>query len=307
MALNLITNPPTVPTISPDHWTDFVVRSDATMKGVDYANSKTCLTNWDTGTSKPEICQGSIFEVGGSFYEADSDTTLTDDAGIIDGAVHIKLVPNVGGTQVIPTLTSDDIPEWDSTKYGWYDGNDKFLPVEMTRSGAITKVFSSKFEYTNKNKINKLYSDGGIYIGGSAEMETSVISPIGSFETVYSTILQMSGFKVTSIEVSPTLPVDTWVTVGTIPSNTTIIPIFYGSQGQWSDVELLNYNGSGGSGLAAEDEIRLGVSYSGSGNPSTLYYTNDSSGNLRMKHESIGSATLSGSETRTLFIFLTKT
>ena len=174
MAINLITNPPTVPVTSPDNWTQFILRSDANMKGIDFPGSVFCLTNWDTGTSKPEICEGSIFEVGGSFYQADSDTALTDESGISDGQVHIKLVPNAGGTAVIPTLTSDSIPTWDSTKYGWYDSDDKFLHVEMTRSGAVTKVFTSKFVYDDQNNINKTYADGGRYIGGDTEIDGSL-------------------------------------------------------------------------------------------------------------------------------------
>jgi hypothetical protein len=110
------------------------------------------LTNWDATTTIPEIASGSIIEVGGSFYQADSNTALTPEAGITDGTVHIKLVPAGGGASVVPTLTNDSIPAWSANKAGWYDSDDKFLPYEMTKAGA---VYTSKVEYTTQEKITK--------------------------------------------------------------------------------------------------------------------------------------------------------
>lgn len=148
MSLNLITNPPTALVISTD-WTNLVTRSNANMIGHGLSIPIFSLTNWDGSTTKPAIAEGSIIEVGGSFYQADADTALTDDAGLIDGTVHIKLVPAGGGASLVPTLTNDSIPAWDANKAGWYDSDDKFLPFEMVKA---TAVYTEKVEYISQQK-----------------------------------------------------------------------------------------------------------------------------------------------------------
>ena len=172
MALTLLTNPATPPVANPADWNNFVDREDKSNRGAGTAIDTISLTLWDASTTRPEIAQGSVIEVGGSMYLADSDTALTDDGGLADGLVHIKLVPS-GGT-VIPTLTSDSIPAWDAQKGGWYDSDDKFLPIEMTRSGPVTKVYSNKIRFPYQNKTYSFSSvgdadfDGAISAGGAA-------------------------------------------------------------------------------------------------------------------------------------------
>ena len=134
MALNKIPNPPTA-LIDDADWTTFVSRSGYGMIGHGLSIPIFTLTQWESGALIPEIATGSIIEVGGSFYQADSDTALTADTGLIDGTVRIKLVPAGGGATVIPTITSDALPSWSAPKGGWYDSDDKFLPHIMTKSG----------------------------------------------------------------------------------------------------------------------------------------------------------------------------
>ncbi len=155
MSLLLITNPPTTLTVS-SQWGDFVNRSGKNMLGYGLSIPVFSLTNWDATTTKPEIASGSIIEVGGSFYQADSDTALTDESGISDGTVHIKLVPAGGGASVVPTLTNDAIPTWSAVKAGWYDNDDKFLPYEMEKASA---VYTGKGEFVDHDKqVKKTYS-----------------------------------------------------------------------------------------------------------------------------------------------------
>jgi len=151
MPLVKITNPPTE-FLNSSEWGDFVARSDKNMVGLGLSIPIFSLTNWDSSTTKPEIAEGSIIEVGGSLYQADADTALTDEGGLIDGTVHIKLVPAGGGASVVPTLTNNVIPTWDAVKAGWYDGTDKFLPFEMDKASA---VYTLKGEYTDKELHNK--------------------------------------------------------------------------------------------------------------------------------------------------------
>lgn len=156
MSLILITNPPSV-LVSDSDWTDLVIRSNANMLGHGLSIPIFTLTNWDGSTTKPQIAEGSIIEVGGSFYQADADTALTDEGGLSDGTVHIKLVPAGGGASVVPTLTNDVIPAWDANKAGWYDSDDKFLPFEMVKASA---VFTEKSEYIDQNKNVKMTLEG---------------------------------------------------------------------------------------------------------------------------------------------------
>ena len=170
MALNLITNPATPPTTNPGDWNNFVTREDASNIGAGIAIDTISLTNWDAATIVPAIAIGTKIEVGGSMYLADSDTALVDDTGLVDGAVHIKLVPS-GGT-VIPTLTSDSIPIWSSAKGGWYDSDDKFLPFEMTRSGTS---YSNKKRFPYQNKAYSFSSVGDASFTGSIFATGSVL------------------------------------------------------------------------------------------------------------------------------------
>jgi len=163
MALLLITNPPTTLAVSSD-WTDLVTRSNGNMLGHGLSIPIFTLTNWDSSTTIPAVAEGSIIEVGGSFYQADSDTALTPEGGISDGTVHIKLVPAGGGASVVPTLTNDSIPAWSANKAGWYDSDDKFLPFEMTKASA---VYSDKSEYVDQNKYIRLSNNTtGITLNG---------------------------------------------------------------------------------------------------------------------------------------------
>ena len=159
MSLLLITNPPSALTVS-SQWTDFVTRSNGALLGHGLSIPIFTLTNWDSSTTKPAIAAGSIIEVGGSLYQADVDTALTDEAGLVDGTVHIKLVPSGAGASVVPTLTNGVIPAWDANKAGWYTTDNKYLPFEMTKTSA---VYTVKSEYINQDAIVKTGSQGEIY------------------------------------------------------------------------------------------------------------------------------------------------
>jgi hypothetical protein len=162
MALNLITNIGTELTLS-SQWGDLSTLLDQVKTGIGNKIRVHSLTNWDSSTTKPAIAEGSLFDVGGSLYLANSDTALTDESGLIDGTCHIKLVPAVDGLTVVPTLTNDSIPAWDETKHGWYDADDSFLPYEFTKASA---VYSEKKEYTNQDKTISEDYDGSLNIPG---------------------------------------------------------------------------------------------------------------------------------------------
>lgn len=196
MALNLLTNPSSTPTSSAD-WTNMVSREDVSNIGNGLSIRTFSLTNGGT-TTKPEVAIGSMIEVGGSMYQADSDTALTDESGLADGTVHIKLVPS--GSTVIPTMTNDSIPDWDSEKGGWYDGDDKFLPFEMTKAGA---VYSGKKEYVNQYKSVALATDSSgamqeeYYIHNSSTTNSAVFNALsGAVPNVGDTAIASGQFYI---------------------------------------------------------------------------------------------------------------
>ncbi len=162
MALELITNPPTELVLS-SNWTTFVTRSNANLLGHGLSIPIFTLTNWDGTTTIPAIAEGSIIEVGGSLYQAESDTALVNDAGLVNGTVHIKLVPSGEATPLTlsPVLTNDAIPAWSTNKTGWYDSADKFLPFEMTKASA---VYTLKYEFVDQNKTIKFSSIGDLTV-----------------------------------------------------------------------------------------------------------------------------------------------
>ncbi len=170
MALNLITNPETTPTATSD-WTSLVTRSGIHLIGHGSGPGVFALTNFDTGSSVPAVAQGSIVEIGGSLYQADSDTALTFDTGLTDGLCYIKLVPGV--STATPTLTSDTFPDYDAEKGGYYDGDDRFIPVVMTR-GSSGSTYTYKGEYLDRNRTTIRYTDGAMYIGSGAEINGSL-------------------------------------------------------------------------------------------------------------------------------------
>ena len=172
MALNLITNPPTVLATDTD-WTDLVARSDINMIGHGLSIPIFTLGNWETGALEPIVKEGSIIEVGGSFYQADSDTVLTADTGLSDGLCHIKLVPAGAGATVVPTLTSDALPTWDAEKGGWYDTDDKFLPFVMTKSSTS---YTAKGEYVGQTALIIHYVNGGAYFSGDTSFGGNISS-----------------------------------------------------------------------------------------------------------------------------------
>ncbi len=159
MALNLIPNTNSSLTVS-SQWGELVTRSGKNMLGVGLSIPIFTLTNWDASTTQPQIAQGSIVEVGGSFYQADSDTALVDDGGLANGTVHIKLDPAVDLQTVSPILTNDSIPTWDATKSGWYTTDNKFLPFEMTKTGA---VFTLKNDIVHQSGAKAVFPVGHVY------------------------------------------------------------------------------------------------------------------------------------------------
>ena len=156
MAGAILTAPSTTPTTATE-WT----RELAYTEGARYGYDGVSLTEWASGnTTISEIAAGSTLEINGSMCEYASDTALTT-TGIADGWCYIKHV--VSGTVVTPTLVNS-FGTWDTAKQGYYDGSgNRYSPVRMYRSGAVTKV------YTEKGRIAQNQDDVNTYFTGAIQ------------------------------------------------------------------------------------------------------------------------------------------
>lgn len=127
------------------------------------------LSEWDTNVI-PQI-QGKV-EVGGSLVSFATLETITGSPS--DGVVYIMIVPNVGaGTAVAEwTTVAPTESDWDESKNGWYNGNDRWLPFVMTKSGSN---YSAKGRIVSKQDVETiLYANGNIVLGGTIDGGSSL-------------------------------------------------------------------------------------------------------------------------------------
>lgn len=186
MALLLIPNTASELTES-EQWGELITRSNKNMLGYGFGIDTFTLTNWDDSVTKPQIAEGAIVEVGGSFYQADSDTVISNEAGIQDGVVHIKLEVISDGEEVTPILTNDTLPSWSANKVGWYSGTTKYLPYEMVLQSS---EYLHKISFRNQGKsagfdhnegyaadsIGSKTRKGSVLISGVAHRENAIIA-----------------------------------------------------------------------------------------------------------------------------------
>ena len=177
MALTKVTNPPDTPTLDV-HWTELVnkLTKSHRAKGEGFAEF---YISARTTSDRPSVWQGSIVEVGGSLYEATTNEAFIDDPGLVDGVVHVKLVPQ-GVTQVNAVLTSEALPSWDPIQGGWYNAQgERFLNFYMVKSGSN---FSNKGYYTNLTAsqitfyTGAMTMNGGITSGGNLSVTGTITS-----------------------------------------------------------------------------------------------------------------------------------
>lgn len=94
---------------------------------------KVSLTNWDN-TSVPQIAAGSVIEVAGSFYQFESDETITGSPS--DGTVYIIIIP---GTTSCTAQFTNTVPVWNAAYQGLYGTGSaagyRYLEFKITKTG----------------------------------------------------------------------------------------------------------------------------------------------------------------------------
>jgi len=164
MALNRIVNPPSELGNSAD-WGILLSRQGYDLIGSSNGMNKLILTNWNTGSDKPQIADGSIIEVGGSLYRSDGITDISTYSG--DGDLSIRFTPSGDGSTLSAEYVLDSsVPVWDAVKQGWYTGTQKFASYRVTKSGS---VYSAKGAY--QDILRQIFNvvDGSIQIPGSVK------------------------------------------------------------------------------------------------------------------------------------------
>ena len=123
------------------------------------------LTEYDT-TNEPSIAAGSVVEINGALFEAESDESISESPS--DGDVYIKLIPD--GLEATAEFTND-APTWDDEKQGWYESgtNNRYLNYIIDLdSGDYTK-------YKLENESTTLKVGGDINTKGEIQYQGTPI------------------------------------------------------------------------------------------------------------------------------------
>lgn len=102
------------------------------------------LTNWDTGTTKPQIAAGSVVEANGILWDVTTDTDI-DTSGASTGTIYVYFDDTVPEFKFLDTA-----PTWSATLNGWYVSGDRFTGHLMTWDGA--SIFTEKREYSRNTQ-----------------------------------------------------------------------------------------------------------------------------------------------------------
>lgn len=154
---------PNTPNNVADSWQPLVARQGAIQLGFNGLS----LTNWDGGTSKPEIADGSLIEVAGGVVKFTADEAIQDEAGLSDGTVYVYI--DVQTATPFPFF-SNTAPSWDAAKNGFYDTSGNRATGHVMTRGSSGASFSSKREFFDKEgglQFTKS-SDGNLSIDGNA-------------------------------------------------------------------------------------------------------------------------------------------
>lgn len=101
---------------------------------------KVSLTNWST-TTVPQVAAGSIVEIDGALYTAESNETIIGSPA--DGLVYIKSVPS---SSIASFEYSTTEPIWNTEKQGWYSA------TAGEENNRYLNYFLIKYNSNNYNK-----------------------------------------------------------------------------------------------------------------------------------------------------------
>ena len=131
----IVTNPDAQPINVSTAWTPLLDVNTMSYFGMNVVT----LTEWNTGTVRPQIAQGSAIDIDGSVARFITPEAIGGTP--IDGTVYVKFI--VAAAVVTAELTAE-APTWTNTLGGWYNGSgERYSGHLMTQNGAA---------YTDKRK-----------------------------------------------------------------------------------------------------------------------------------------------------------
>lgn len=136
MSINLITYPSDVP-VSIDDWQNNIKLHDAVLLQQE--------DPWRIDYDNDEVMQGSVFQIQGAIYQADSDTEITGTA-----SDYVKITP-AGETASAAYVANLTGVSWNNVYKGYYDGSGNlhvFDEIKAIAAGVIS---------AEKTKIGRAY------------------------------------------------------------------------------------------------------------------------------------------------------
>ena len=134
------------------------------------------LTNF-TNDDEPTIAAGSVVEISGTLYSVTGNESITGWAGVSNGPVWIKLVPD--GTEPFTAEYTDVAPTWFDAKQGWYDGTgtDRYV-AGLTKTGA--SGYAQKYVFDTLIRGHIEYDSNRTVLGNEAVASTDNSVSIGA-------------------------------------------------------------------------------------------------------------------------------
>jgi len=118
MAIDKIDFPTSGTPSLPTDYTNQNENLERTVRATEFVS----LTNWDDGSSAPEVIVGSVVESNGILYDVITANEAISTTGASAGIVYLKFDDTASAEEFVWTNTA---PTWSATLNGWYISGDK--------------------------------------------------------------------------------------------------------------------------------------------------------------------------------------
>ena len=137
------------------------------------------LTNWDSGTTKPQIAAGSAIEINGATYAISTNTDI-DTAAASAGTIYVYFDDGVPEFKFLDTA-----PTWSATLNGWYTSGDRFTGHLMTWDGASSYTVKSKYRSDEQDGDEITVGAAGELVAGDVSIEKLDVNDSSTWTGTY--------------------------------------------------------------------------------------------------------------------------
>lgn len=236
-----------------------VTQRDTQLEKQRVGLSMLTITNF-INDDEPAIASGSVVEISGSLYSFTANEAITGWAGMSDGLVWIKLVPD--GTNPCTAEFTDTAPTWNDAKQGWYDGTgtDRYV-ARLEKAGA--SGYTRKLLMKDKVRGDAII-DGDISVGGNGEIDGKITAENGEL-----VISHTSTFGSWNVAASTTMVVPAGIYMVQAFNDTMTVVLWTGSA--WQGHAAVGVRAEARS-MIMSDGVNVGIQNGSSANPGTVYY-----------------------------------